>query len=111
MSDQGEQPVVEEVTQLVDAIKAAVARLEELDDPASQAEGAGLLLSSWSDEQPALRKLRQNAVRQMRANKVTYRDIAKRLKISVARVQQIEAGETGRKGRTSAAKPDPPASE
>lgn len=108
MSDQGEDLIAEEVKQVVDAIKAAVARLKALDDPAAQAHAAGVLLASWSKEQPALREIRQAAVRQLRADKVSYRQIAAHLDISVARVQQIESGETGRDSRAPAKKPAKP---
>lgn len=110
--DEDEQSVVEEVRRLAGAIEAAVDQLEHLEDPAAQALGAGVLLTGWPAQQKRLRVLRQNAVLRMRAEKVTYRDIARRLKISVARVQQIEAGETGRTGRAPAKrKTNPPSTE
>ncbi|BBA98302.1 hypothetical protein RVR_4435 [Actinacidiphila reveromycinica] len=106
MSDGTKGPGDEEVKQVVNAVKDAVDSLEALsDEPERQALGAGMLLAAWPDQQKRLRQLRQDAVRKLRAEKVSYRKIAAMLRISVARVQQIEAGETGRDGR---AKGDPP---
>jgi DNA-directed RNA polymerase specialized sigma24 family protein len=86
----GDEEEVRLVTDVVDS-------LEELEDPAERAKRAGRLLAAWPDQGSRLRKIRQEAVMAMRANRVSYRDIAKTLGISLARVQQIEAGERGRK--------------
>lgn len=100
MSKEAEGPDGEEVRAVVNAVREAVDALEAMrDDPEKQAVGAGLLLSSWPEQQTRLRQLRQRAVLELRARKVSYRQIAAKLQISVARVQQIEAGETGRSGR------------
>ncbi|MFE7236112.1 helix-turn-helix domain-containing protein [Streptomyces sp. NPDC057596] len=91
MADQpdGEQEV-RIVTDVVDS-------LEELEDPAERAKRAGALLAAWPVQGSRLREIRQEAVVAMRAQNVSYRQIAKTLGISLARVQQIEAGERGRK--------------
>jgi DNA-directed RNA polymerase specialized sigma24 family protein len=86
----GEDREVRIVTDVVDS-------LEELEDPAERAKRAGALLAAWPDQGSRLRQIRQEAVAAMRANKTSYRDIAKTLGISLARVQQIEAGERGKK--------------
>jgi len=78
------------VTDVVDS-------LEVLDDPAERAKRAGQLLAAWPAQGPRLREIRQEAVIAMRGQGVSYREIAKQLEISLARVQQIEAGERGRK--------------
>lgn len=88
----GDEREVRIVTDVVDS-------LEALDDPAERAKRAGKLLAAWPDQGSRLRKIRQEAVVAMRAQKVSYRDIAKKLGISLARVQQIEAGERGRKAK------------
>lgn len=75
--------------------------LEELDDPAERARRAGKLLAEWPAQGSRLREIRQAAVVAMREQKVSYRQIAKTLGISLARVQQIEAGERGRKPKAS----------
>lgn len=97
MADQpGDEREVRIVTDVVDS-------LEALDDPAERAQRAGQLLAAWPDQGSRLRQIRQEAVMAMRADKVSYRDIAKKLGISLARVQQIEAGERGRKPKTEEA--------
>jgi DNA-directed RNA polymerase specialized sigma24 family protein len=92
----GEQEV-RIVTDVVDS-------LEELEDPAERAKRAGRLLAEWPTQGSRLREIRQEAVVAMRAQNVSYRQIAKTLGISLARVQQIEAGERGRKPK---AEPEP----
>ncbi|MEV7401755.1 hypothetical protein AB0N93_15350 [Streptomyces sp. NPDC091267] len=92
----------EEVQRVLDALTKAVDVLAALDDPADRARGAGLLLNSWPEQNARLRALRQEAVVAMRNQKISYRNIAKSLGISLARVQQIEVGETGREGRAPA---------
>lgn len=97
MADQpGDEEEVRLVTDVVDS-------LEELEDPAERAKRAGRLLAAWPDQGSRLRKIRQEAVMAMRAEKVSYRDIAKKLGISLARVQQIEAGERGKKAKPEVA--------
>lgn len=71
--------------------------LEVLEDPAERAKRAGQLLAAWPAQGSRLREIRQEAVIAMRGQGVSYREIAKVLGISLARVQQIEAGERGRK--------------
>lgn len=73
--------------------------LEALEDPAERAKRAGALLAAWPVQGSRLREIRQEAVAAMRAQSVSYRQIAKTLGISLARVQQIEAGERGRKAK------------
>lgn len=91
MADQpGDEEEVRLVTNVVDS-------LEELEDPAERARRAGALLAAWPAQGSRLREIRQEAVAAMRAQKISYRQIAKTLGISLARVQQIEAGERGRR--------------
>lgn len=93
MADQpGDEEEVRLVTDVVDS-------LEALEDPAERAKRAGQLLAAWPVQGSRLREIRQEAVVAMRAQKVSYRQIAKTLGISLARVQQIEAGERGRKAK------------
>ncbi|MGW5123263.1 helix-turn-helix domain-containing protein [Streptomyces sp. NPDC004069] len=94
MADQpdGEQEV-RIVTDVVDS-------LEELEDPAERAKRAGRLLAEWPAQGSRLREIRQEAVVAMRAQNISYRQIAKTLGISLARVQQIEAGERGKKAKS-----------
>ena len=93
MADQpGDEKEVRIVTDVVDS-------LESLEDPAERAKRAGRLLAAWPAQGARLREIRQEAVVALRADKVSYREIAKTLGISLARVQQIEAGERGRKAK------------
>ncbi|MGW2708670.1 helix-turn-helix domain-containing protein [Streptomyces sp. NPDC001356] len=75
----------------------AVDSLEALDDPAERARKAGRLLAELPDQQARLRQIRQAAVVAMRAQNISYRQIAKLLGVSLTRVQQIEAGERGKR--------------
>ncbi|NJP73387.1 hypothetical protein [Streptomyces sp. C1-2] len=75
----------------------AVDSLEALDDPAERARKAGRLLAELPDQQARLRRIRQAAIAAMRADDVSYRKIAEQLGISLARVQQIERGERGKR--------------
>jgi len=88
----GDEREVRVVVETVDS-------LEALDDPAERARRAGQLLAAWPAQGARLREIRQTAVMAMRAQEppVSYRKIASALGISLARVQQIEAGERGRK--------------
>ncbi|MET7933467.1 helix-turn-helix domain-containing protein [Streptomyces sp. NPDC005322] len=91
MTDQpGEEEEVRIVLEVVDS-------LEAMEDPAERARKAGRLLAELPNQQSRLREIRQAAVVAMRAQKISYRQIAKTLGISLARVQQIEAGERGKK--------------
>ncbi|MFF3190527.1 hypothetical protein [Streptomyces misionensis] len=78
----------------------AVDSLEALDDPAERARKAGRLLAELPDQQARLRQIRQAAVVAMRAQNISYRQIAAKLGLSLARVQQIEAGERGKKPKS-----------
>lgn len=74
-----------------------VESLERIEDPAERAQRAGGLLAMWPDQHARLRRIRRDAVVAMRAQKTSYREIAKTLGISLARVQQIEADQRGSK--------------
>ncbi|MCX4705670.1 hypothetical protein [Streptomyces sp. NBC_01373] len=78
----------------------AIDSLESLDDPAERARKAGRLLAELPDQQARLRQIRQAAVVAMRGRSVSYRQIAKQIGVSLTRVQQIEAGERGKKPKT-----------
>lgn len=90
MSDQADR--AEEAKRVVEAVDS----VQAIQDPRDQAIRAGELLALWPEQQSRLREIRQEAVLRMRADKVSYRSIAKMLGLSLARVQQIEAGVRGR---------------
>lgn len=78
-------------------VLGVVESLEVLDDPAERARRAGRLLAELPDQQARLRRIRQEAIAVMREQNVPYRQIAAQLGLSLARVQQIERGERGRR--------------
>ncbi|MBW1601416.1 hypothetical protein JJV70_04700 [Streptomyces sp. JJ66] len=90
----GEEEEVRLVLEVLDS-------LERMDDPAERARKAGALLKAWPDQHMRLREIRQAAVVALRAKNVSYRNIAKTLGISLARVQQIEAGTRGKQEKPS----------
>ncbi|WP_236241140.1 helix-turn-helix transcriptional regulator [Streptomyces sp. CC228A] len=91
-----EQPDDEkEVRLVIETVDA----LERMTDPVERAKRAGALLAEWPVQGSRLREIRQAAVVALREQNVSYRQIAKTLGISLARVQQIEAGERGRKAK------------
>ncbi|MET9592119.1 hypothetical protein ABZY45_14355 [Streptomyces sp. NPDC006516] len=85
--------------QEVRVVVETVDSLEAVDDPAERARRAGQLLAAWPAQGARLGEIRQTAVMALGAQDppVSYRKIATALGISLARVQQIEAGERGRK--------------
>lgn len=111
MTDEIQDPA-EEVQEALTRTSAAIQRLKELNDPAVQGREASRLLKDWQEHQPQLRDLRRTAVLAMRAQKppVSYRKIAAAIGVSVARVQQIEVGETSharsRKGTEPTGSPE-----
>ncbi|GAA0705156.1 hypothetical protein GCM10010193_70260 [Kitasatospora atroaurantiaca] len=82
----------EEVKRVVETVDS----LEAVEDPTERARRAGALLAQWPLQHSRLREIRQAAVVDLRNQQVSYRTIAKTLGISVARVQQIEAGTRGK---------------
>ncbi|GGT43472.1 hypothetical protein [Streptomyces purpureus] len=92
-----ERPDDEEVRLVTETVDS----LEALADPVERAKRAGKLLAEWPVQGARLREIRQEAVVAMRAQKISYREIAKTLEISLTRVQQIEAGERGKKPKAA----------
>jgi DNA-binding transcriptional regulator YiaG len=91
----------EEVRRVLETVDS----LEAVEDPAERARRAGRLLAEWPEQHTRIREIRQAAVLAMREQEISYRKIAAVLEISVARVQQIEAGERGRASRKTGDKP------
>lgn len=92
-----EQP--EEVTRLVEAIKA----FKAIEDDEACAIAVSKALALWTDQQPELRKLRQERVQALKAKGKTWEEIGKLLGgISAARAQQIAAGVSGAQRRKAA---------
>lgn len=106
----------EEVQRVVDAVNAVRA----IQDPRRRARAITQLLRTRAEDESDLREERRTLVLQMRADKVTFRDIAKELGVSVGTVQDIVRGHSGPWGRRpkkaaageeSSDKPDSPGTE
>ncbi|MEU0060728.1 sigma factor-like helix-turn-helix DNA-binding protein [Streptomyces sp. NPDC006334] len=86
-----ERDVTEEARRVADALRA----IEEMDDPAQQARAITEVLKAQSESAPTLKEKRRKWVLQRRGAKVTYREIAEELGVSISTVQDIERGYSG----------------
>lgn len=80
----------EEVRRVAEAIDA----LGQMSDTMARAKALTELLDQWPDHHSRIREMRQQAVRALNEEGMTYRQIAAELGISVARVGQIVTGVT-----------------
>jgi DNA-directed RNA polymerase specialized sigma24 family protein len=78
----------EEAQQVIDALK----RIEQIEDPVERAVAISEVLADYKERAPQLRELQRQAIEAMRAEGVSYRKIADRLKLSLGAVQNIERG-------------------
>lgn len=78
----------EEAQQVIDALK----RIEQIEDPVERAVAVSEVLADYKERAPQLREMQRQAIEVMRANNVSYRKIADRLKLSLGAVQNIERG-------------------
>ena len=78
----------EEAQQVIDALK----RIELIEDPVERAVAISEVLADYKERAPQLRELQRQAIEAMRADGVSYRKIADRLKLSLGAVQNIERG-------------------
>jgi hypothetical protein len=78
----------EEAQQVIDALK----RIEQIEDPVERAVAISEVLADYKERAPQLREMQRQAIEAMRADKVPYRQIADRLKLSLGAVQNIERG-------------------
>jgi DNA-directed RNA polymerase specialized sigma24 family protein len=81
----------EEARRVTDALRA----IEQMDDPARQARAITEVLKAQSDSAPTMKETRRTWVLGQRAKKVTYREIAETLGVSIGTVQDIERGYSG----------------
>ncbi|MGP3752185.1 sigma factor-like helix-turn-helix DNA-binding protein [Streptomyces sp. IBSNAI001] len=91
----------EEAQKVIDALQ----QLEAIDDPVERAVAISEVLAHHEAHAPKLRELRREAVLSMRADGVSYRKIAARLKVSLGTVQNIERGHAGAWGTKPRSKP------
>lgn len=100
----------------VTTLREAVTRLAAIDNPTQRAQEAGEMTTVIRDEViPEVARIRQEAIREMRAQKLSYREIGDLLGIHFTRVKQLETGESTGKWKRAAtpqeAPDEPPASE
>ncbi|MEH0417852.1 sigma factor-like helix-turn-helix DNA-binding protein [Streptomyces sp. B21-083] len=96
-----EDDVTEEARRVIDALK----QVGEIEDPIERAVAASEVLADYKERAPQLRELQRQAIAALRAQEVSYRKIAARLKISVGAVQNIERGHGSAWGTKSRTKP------
>lgn len=79
----------------------AVEALSAISDATERARAAGEMTEAVRDTAPEIARIRQEAIKEMRAQKLTYRAIGELLGIHFTRVKQLETGEsTGKWKRT-----------
>jgi len=78
----------EEARQVIDALN----QVEAIDDPVERAVAVSQVLQDYKVRAPKLRDYQREAITLLRAQKVSYRQIADRLGISLGAVQNIERG-------------------
>ncbi|MFJ2209354.1 sigma factor-like helix-turn-helix DNA-binding protein [Streptomyces microflavus] len=83
----------------MEAVRDALRALDEIPDRVARAKALGDVLAEWPDHHSALREKRQEIVKEMRAEQMTYREIGEVLGIHFTRVRQIEGGQRGAKNR------------
>ncbi len=74
---------------------ADIDNIERIDDPAERARRAGQRLGEIPAWQARLRKIRQEAVVEMKGRGMSYADIGKELDLHRNRIQQILEGRPG----------------
>jgi DNA-directed RNA polymerase specialized sigma24 family protein len=80
-------------------------QVEAIEDPVERAVAISEVLTDHNERAPRLRDLRRQAVLAMRAEGMSYRKIASRLKVSLGAVQNIERGHAGAWGTKPRTKP------
>lgn len=85
--------------QEVQAVREAVEQVLRIPDRLERAAALGKLLDEWPDLHSDLREARKAIVKQMRAEKMTYRQIGDELGMHFTRVRQIEKAQRGDKNR------------
>lgn len=98
--------MADEVTGEAQQVFDALSQVEAIEDPIERAVAISEVLADHEKRAPRLRDLRREAVLAMRADGVSYRRIAARLKVSLGTVQNIERGHAGAWGTKPRAKPN-----
>jgi DNA-binding transcriptional regulator YiaG len=83
----------------------AVAAIKEIADATERALAAGEMTEAVRETTPEVARIRQDAIKEMRAQKLSYRKIGELLGIHFTRVKQLETGESTGKWKRAAAEP------
>lgn len=94
----------DEVTEEAQRVSDALDQVEGIEDPVERAVAASEVLADYKERAPKLREIQRLAIEKMRAEDVSYRKIAARLKLSLGAVQNIERGHGSAWGTKSRAK-------
>ncbi|MFI1535529.1 sigma factor-like helix-turn-helix DNA-binding protein [Streptomyces anandii] len=100
-----------EVSEEARKVINALSQVEEIEDPVERAVVISEVLSDFAQREPRLRDLRREAVLLMRADRVSYRQIAAKLRVSLGTVQSIERGHAGAWGTKPRRKSEQPPAE
>lgn len=84
----------------------AVDALAAIPDATERAKAAGDFIDATRETSPRVTAIRQEAIKQMRADGMTYRAIGERLGIHFTRVKQLESGESTGKWKRAARHPE-----
>ena len=82
---------IEEAQRVFDALDA----IEAMEDPVARARAISRLLKDQTQRTKRLKEQRREVVLELRRRKVTYREIATTLGVSMGTVQDIERGYSG----------------
>lgn len=85
--------------------REAVAALAAIEDALEQARAAGELTDAVRETAPEVARIRQEAIKKLRAANMSYRAIGEALGIHFTRVKQLEIGESTGKWKRAAAMP------
>lgn len=80
--------VTKEARKVIDALR----EIDEIEDPIERAVASSEVLASYKERAPELREFQRQAIELMRAQEISYRKIAARLKLPLGVVQNIERG-------------------
>lgn len=83
----------------------AVEALAAIPDATERAKAAGEMTDTMRETTPRVAAIRQQAIKELRAEGKSYREIGEALGIHFTRVRQIESGESTGKWKRAASKP------
>ncbi|WP_329140971.1 helix-turn-helix domain-containing protein [Streptomyces sp. NBC_00670] len=95
-----------EVSKEAQRVFDALSQVEAIEDPEERAVAISEVLADQAKREARLKALRREVVLQLRAQRVPYRAIAARLKVSLGTVQNIERGHSGAWGTKPRTKPE-----